>query len=274
MWIEKYPDHRILLLRDFNAKSRVWGKRNTDERGNQFLSFCNNLNLSIENSPELPPTYDSTRGHSWIDLLITKNIDHGIELEEFIAKITTKKCFGKKKVKIILDKKNRAEVNKQITKDRTLIDSIQDSIITILKYHFPYYSGTTHISSNSSTDPSFLEISPGELEAVIHSIKLKKASGLDGIPGEIVKEINYANPEWFRTLLNNLLRNGEFPTAWKTARIALIPKKNRDLTHPKDFRPICILPCWGKVLDKMLAERLAFFLESKNLLHNHQFGFR
>ncbi|GIY68537.1 down syndrome cell adhesion molecule-like protein Dscam2 [Caerostris darwini] len=116
-------------------------------------------------------------------------------------------------------------------KNKTVLDSkSNESAVTAVD--------ATHISSNPSTDPNFLEISPGELEVVIHNTKLKKASGLDGIPGEIVKEIYYANPEWFRTLLNNLLRNGEFPTAWKTARIAVIPKDNRDLTHPKDFRPI------------------------------------
>ncbi|GIY62487.1 hypothetical protein CDAR_495151 [Caerostris darwini] len=32
LWIEKYPNHWILLLGDFNAKSRVWGKRDTVER--------------------------------------------------------------------------------------------------------------------------------------------------------------------------------------------------------------------------------------------------
>ncbi|GIX76552.1 RNA-directed DNA polymerase from mobile element jockey [Caerostris darwini] len=51
-------------------------------------------------------------------------------------------------------------------------------------------------------------------------------------------------------------------------------KEGRTLNHPQDFRPICILPCWGKVLDKVITERLAYHLESGKLLHDLQYGFR
>ncbi|GIX70121.1 hypothetical protein CDAR_312581 [Caerostris darwini] len=80
-WIEKFPNYQVILLGDFNAKSYIWGKRNTDERGNQLLHFCISLDLSIENNPEMLPTFDSTKGQSWIDLLITKNLDGHIKLE-------------------------------------------------------------------------------------------------------------------------------------------------------------------------------------------------
>ncbi|GIY65162.1 hypothetical protein CDAR_437251 [Caerostris darwini] len=45
------------------------------------MHFCNSLDLSIENNPDMPPTFDSTRGQSWIDLLITKNFDAHIKFE-------------------------------------------------------------------------------------------------------------------------------------------------------------------------------------------------
>ncbi|GIY44539.1 putative RNA-directed DNA polymerase from transposon X-element [Caerostris darwini] len=113
----------------------------------------------------------------------------------------------------------------------------------------------------------------GELESVINNIKPNKAVGIDGIPGEVIKEIFLANPQWFLRLLNLLLERGEFPGVWKIARVVLIPKEGRDLTQPRDYRPICILPCWGKILDKIVSERLSFFLE-QNILHPLQFGFR
>ncbi|GIX77322.1 uncharacterized protein CDAR_276531 [Caerostris darwini] len=94
-----------------------------------------------------------------------------------------------------------------------------------------------------------------------------------GISGELVKELFYANPNWFRELLNTLLLSGQFPEVWERARIALIPKENRDLTRPQDYRPICILSCWGKVLNKVITERLSFYLETRNLLNSLQFGF-
>ncbi|GIY37470.1 RNA-directed DNA polymerase from mobile element jockey [Caerostris darwini] len=196
------------------------------------------------------------------------------KFKDFINNITTNNCFGKN-YQILTYKKKRAQISNKITKDDgSFSESITDSISAILKYHFPLCGEASALTIPFSTDSNFLEISSGELEAVIHKIKYKKAAGLDGIPGEIVKEIYYANPEWFRSILNILLSQGIFPACWKRARIALIPKDNRQLNHPKDFRPICILPCWGKVFDKILAERLTFLLEENNILHQSQFGFR
>ncbi|GIX70119.1 RNA-directed DNA polymerase from mobile element jockey [Caerostris darwini] len=174
-----------------------------------------------------------------------------------------------------MEKKQRAEILKPIGKeDGSFSLNLRDSFSTILKYHFPRTPVHSQTTILQTPEEDLTETTPGELEAAVLNIKPKKASGPEGIPGEVVKEIYYANPEWSRTLLNHLLKDGVFPAAWKKARIALIPKDGRDHNHPSDFRPICILPCWGKILDKILAERLAFFLETRNLLNAKQFGFR
>ncbi|GIY66251.1 reverse transcriptase domain-containing protein [Caerostris darwini] len=57
-------------------------------------------------------------------------------------------------------------------------------------------------------------------------------------------------------------------------RTSLIPKEDRNLNHPQDVRPICILPCLGKVFDKFINERLSYILKIKHLLNDLQFGFR
>ncbi|GIX76547.1 hypothetical protein CDAR_499971 [Caerostris darwini] len=80
-FLVKYPLFKIFICGDFNAKSRVWGKRNVDARGTQILAFCNAMDLTIQNSPSSLPTFDCSRGQSWIDLLLTKNLDTGISME-------------------------------------------------------------------------------------------------------------------------------------------------------------------------------------------------
>ncbi|GIX95978.1 putative 115 kDa protein in type-1 retrotransposable element R1DM [Caerostris darwini] len=112
------------------------------------------------------------------------------------------------------------------------------------------------------------------MEAIVNKIKPNKAVGVDGLPGEVIREIFIANKVWFKDLFNLLLGRGIFPDTWKTARIALIEKENKELNHAAHFRPICILPCWGKILDKAIAERLTFHLEQGNILHDSQYGFR
>ncbi|GIY54778.1 uncharacterized protein CDAR_391111 [Caerostris darwini] len=80
-FLEKYHLFKTFICGDFNAKSRVWGKRNVDNRGTQLLAFCNAMKLTIENSPSSLPTFDCRRCQSGIDLLLTKNIDKGISME-------------------------------------------------------------------------------------------------------------------------------------------------------------------------------------------------
>ena len=45
-------------------------------------------------------------------------------------------------------------------------------------------------------------------------------------------------------------------------------------SEPKSYSPICLLPKLGKLLEKLLVNRLFYFLENTYLLHNFQFGFR
>ncbi|GIX99089.1 hypothetical protein CDAR_97531 [Caerostris darwini] len=48
----------------------------------------------------------------------------------------------------------------------------------------------------------------------------------------------------------------------------LLNKENRKLDNPEDYRPICILPNLGKVLDKIhiITERLSYLQEYNSLV--------
>ncbi|GBL74565.1 hypothetical protein AVEN_176507-1 [Araneus ventricosus] len=71
----RFPNHRIIIMGDFNAKSSAWSPRPTDERGKSVLEFVNKMDLFIENTGDSLATYSSEKGESWIDLTITKNIE-------------------------------------------------------------------------------------------------------------------------------------------------------------------------------------------------------
>lgn len=65
-----------------------------------------------------------------------------------------------------------------------------------------------------------------------------------------------------------------FPDIWKITVVALIPKVDKDLRLKENYRPICLLPVWGKVMDKIINNRLMKFLESNKILELGQYGFR
>ncbi|GIX81102.1 uncharacterized protein CDAR_410601 [Caerostris darwini] len=77
----RFENFPFIILGDFNVKSRVWGQRDFDHRGSTLLSFCHLLHLTIENYPDSPPSYSSSRRDSWVDLLLTKNLSYNIALE-------------------------------------------------------------------------------------------------------------------------------------------------------------------------------------------------
>ena len=61
---------------------------------------------------------------------------------------------------------------------------------------------------------------------------------------------------------------------WKVAQIIRIPKPGKDKTLTSSYRPISLLPLLSKLFEIIFAERLHLIINDKNLLPNHQFGFR
>jgi hypothetical protein len=67
---------------------------------------------------------------------------------------------------------------------------------------------------------------------------------------------------------------GYFPMQWKVATIILILKPGKPPHEPTCYRPISLLPILSKIFEKILLERLLHIAQHKQLLPDHQFGFR
>ena len=66
---------------------------------------------------------------------------------------------------------------------------------------------------------------------------------------------------------------GTFPKILKIGKVSPIFKKG-DSQLFDNYRPISVLPIFGKILEKVLYNRLYSFFMSKNVIYNKQFGFR
>ena len=69
------------------------------------------------------------------------------------------------------------------------------------------------------------------------------------------------------------LSRGIFPNDMKLAKIVPI-FKNGNTKLCNNYRPISILPAFSKILEKIVCNSLLHFLETKNILYKHQYGFR
>ena len=60
----------------------------------------------------------------------------------------------------------------------------------------------------------------------------------------------------------------------KLTKLVFIPKPNKSHSDPFNYRPISLLNIIGKQLEKILTQRLLYFMEHHNLFSEFQFGFR
>jgi hypothetical protein len=75
-------------------------------------------------------------------------------------------------------------------------------------------------------------------------------------------------------LHNECLNRGVFPARWK--RIKLIPITKPGKENCEDatkFRPISLINIGGKVLEKVLINKINYHVYSHELMNNNQFGF-
>jgi len=66
---------------------------------------------------------------------------------------------------------------------------------------------------------------------------------------------------------------GHWPKYFKISTTVVIPKPNKtSYDNPKAFRPIVLLNTLGKLVEKVIAERLQFIIASNNFIHPSQLG--
>lgn len=66
---------------------------------------------------------------------------------------------------------------------------------------------------------------------------------------------------------------GYWPSHFKKSTTVIISKPNKSLyDSPKSFRPIILLNTVGKLIKKVIRERLQFYVTSNNFIHLSQLG--
>ena len=112
-------------------------------------------------------------------------------------------------------------------------------------------------------------------EVKIHMKQLRNSStGSDNIHNRCLKNYSELLVQHLTNLFNAILEQGYIPKRWKMANIILLLKPKKDKQHPSSYRPISLLSCLGKLLEKIIKQRLMLELNRRNILPQHQAGFR
>ena len=141
---------------------------------------------------------------------------------------------------------------------------------------------TSHEDSDEVINPDNMQtneylnskITQEEILRAIRSLNNGKAPGCDHILNEYIKSTSYIFLPLYETFFNVILDTGYFPEQWSIGCIHLIYKNKGDRTNPKNYRPITILSCLGKLFTSILNIRLNQYLEENLILLENQAGFR
>ena len=75
-------------------------------------------------------------------------------------------------------------------------------------------------------------------------------------------------------IFNNIWKTGNIPKSWKEAIVIPIPKPDKDHTDPINYHPIALTSCICKTMERLINDRLTWFLEANNIITDYQSGFR
>lgn len=97
--------------------------------------------------------------------------------------------------------------------------------------------------------------------------------GADGITVNMLQTLWPTIGHLVTNIYNACLQQGYCPSAWRTAEVVMIPKPNkRDLTDPSAWRPISLLSCLGKGMERIIAKRMSYLAIKHKILHPNQAG--
>ena len=110
-----------------------------------------------------------------------------------------------------------------------------------------------------------------EIKQAIKCLKSSKAAGPDGIPPEALKADVETTAGILHGIIGKIWDDEVFPLDWREGFLVKLPKKG-DLQECKNYRGIMLLSIPGKVLSRVILERLKEAVDGR--LRDEQAGFR
>lgn len=108
-----------------------------------------------------------------------------------------------------------------------------------------------------------------EFNAIIDSARPDSAPGPDGIDYRVLQALPSTFRKCLLKLISMIIAAGIFPSDWKKFLVFFIPKKDSN-----KYRPISLAQCTLKLTEKLINNRLYWWIESSQALPLSQMGFR
>ena len=108
-------------------------------------------------------------------------------------------------------------------------------------------------------------IAENKLETEIQNINSNESSGYDGINAKIIKTTAKEISKSLTHIFNLSFSSGLIPKKLKVALVTPIFESNEENKF-ENYRPISVLTCFSKLLEKLMAKLLTKFIDKNNII--------
>jgi hypothetical protein len=112
-----------------------------------------------------------------------------------------------------------------------------------------------------------------EVHDLLKCIDTTKATGPDGISPKLLYEAGASIVPSLTKLINLSLSTSKVPKKWKIANVIPLFKKG-DKHERNNYRPVSLLSCVSKILERIVFKHFFNFLRENHFLSQHQSGFQ
>ena len=108
---------------------------------------------------------------------------------------------------------------------------------------------------------------------IIDKFNPNKSAGHDNIGNYIIKKVGKEIVKPLTKIFNLSLSTGVVPDKLKTAKVIPIYKK-ADSAMVSNYRPVSLLSCFSKILERLVFDRCVNFINNQEILNDKQYDFR
>ena len=264
--IEPNAITKKLILQKHHAY-RQWKKNNSDAEKQQYYR-CKTLVANALRNERI------TRFNQLMKTLSTKKMNSGqvwATVKRYHNKRTKQTCPGtiKHNTQTAQAEQDKANLFAAYFETEVFKETPNN-----LPFHHQISEQTTRIKNRLEQSAKMPPpITGREIKTTIKQLQ-NSSPGPDHVHNRCLK--NHTKPliRHLTTLFNAVISSGHVPIAWKKANIILILKPKKDKQEVASYRPISLLSCLGKLLEKIIKQRLTKEIESRKILPTHQTGFR
>ncbi|GFX88029.1 probable RNA-directed DNA polymerase from transposon X-element [Trichonephila clavipes] len=271
----------MIIFGDFNLHHPMWGSDHISRYSNEFVEWITDSNLVLNTTVS---TYRSSAdATSLIDLTVCSSSisgycnsyvldcsfesDHSPIITELSLLNSNKRIF--KKITDTDQKLNILQLNNRfITHPQLQADMFADYFASKNAYHEPLPLDFLYDKNNLLNKPFHIL----ELHSAIKNSK-NTTPGADHVTAIFFKNLDQSQRDVILRYFQKLFDNAIVPDSWKHAILLPIPKPCKDKTKISSYRPIALTSVFSKTFERILANRISYYLTKERKLHPQHYGF-